>query len=194
MSSQEVAIDFRSRLLAEIPHMRAFARVLCRSDCEADDIVQTALMQAWAKQSSIRNPNFLRSWLFSIVRNAYYLERRRIRTRNAYLPSEADIDTYIAAPQISSSELSDVLREIERLPDATREAVLIVCVEGLTCEEAAHICGCPVNTIKSRVARARRVLAERLGITADETSSQSKVGRNKKGPTSEFEWRENSAD
>ena len=55
------------------------------------------------------------------------------------------------------------------MPADQREALILVGASGFSYEEAAHICGCAVGTIKSRVNRARTRLAELMSITgADE--------------------------
>ena len=59
-------------------------------------------------------------------------------------------------------EGSDVERELSALPEAFRQAVILVDLGELTYEEAAEVAGCPVGTIRSRLARARRQLAARL--------------------------------
>jgi DNA-directed RNA polymerase specialized sigma24 family protein len=59
-------------------------------------------------------------------------------------------------------EGSEVEREVSALPEEFREAVLLVDLGDLTYEEAAKVADCPVGTIRSRLARARRRLAERL--------------------------------
>jgi len=55
-----------------------------------------------------------------------------------------------------------VLKEIYTLPEARREAVLLVYGEGFAYSEAAHIIGIPIGTVMSRLAAARKTIAERL--------------------------------
>jgi RNA polymerase sigma-70 factor (ECF subfamily) len=57
---------------------------------------------------------------------------------------------------------SEVERELFALPESFREAIVLVDLGELTYEEAADVAGCPVGTIRSRLARARRQLATRL--------------------------------
>jgi RNA polymerase sigma-70 factor (ECF subfamily) len=57
-------------------------------------------------------------------------------------------------------QLRDVQRAIDALPDEQREALLLVCVEDLTYREAAEILAVPIGTIMSRLARARKRIAD----------------------------------
>ena len=73
---------------------------------------------------------------------------------------------------VESARLSEITELIGGLPAARREAFLLTAVAGLSYDEAAAVCGCPVGTIRSRVARARAQLIEALGATeqiADDT-------------------------
>jgi RNA polymerase sigma-70 factor, ECF subfamily len=57
-----------------------------------------------------------------------------------------------------------MLRALGKLPADQREALLLIVAEGLSYEDAAHVCGVPVGTIKSRVNRARARLAQVLAV------------------------------
>jgi hypothetical protein len=59
-------------------------------------------------------------------------------------------------------ELSDAARALNALPDCQREPLILVAAGGLSYEEAAGICGTPVGTTKSRVARARAAMTKSL--------------------------------
>jgi RNA polymerase sigma-70 factor (ECF subfamily) len=59
-------------------------------------------------------------------------------------------------------ELSDATRGLRELPEGQREALILVAAAGFSYEEAAEICGVPVGTVKSRVARGRIALAAML--------------------------------
>ncbi|MBI3705561.1 MAG: RNA polymerase subunit sigma, partial [Rhizobiales bacterium] len=61
-------------------------------------------------------------------------------------------------------EFREFREALAQLPADQREALILVGASGFSYEEAAHICGCAVGTIKSRVNRARTRLAELLSI------------------------------
>jgi RNA polymerase sigma-70 factor (ECF subfamily) len=107
-------------------------------------------------------------WLFSILRSIWLneLRSRRLRLGGGFVDaSEAlavdgghEIETNIFAAQ--------VLREVGGLPEAQREAVLLVYVEGLTYREASEILTVPIGTVMSRLAAARSTLAKLRGDAA----------------------------
>ena len=68
------------------------------------------------------------------------------------------------AEQENASTLKVVWERIGNLPEAQRQALILVGAEGRTYEEAASALGCQVGTVKSRVSRARAVLALELGV------------------------------
>jgi RNA polymerase sigma-70 factor (ECF subfamily) len=59
-------------------------------------------------------------------------------------------------------ELGDMARALRLLPDAQREALVLVAAGGVSYEDAAQICNVAIGTVKSRVARARKALADLL--------------------------------
>jgi RNA polymerase sigma-70 factor, ECF subfamily len=151
---------FRSELEPLISHMRAFARSLCGDPAEADDLVQESLAKAWKARSAYEPGTHLKSWLFTIVRNQFYSEKRK-SWRQAPLDIEVAERTLVAPNDPAGAlELDEVRRAMMLLPDDQREALILIAVAGLPYDEAALICDCAVGTVKSRVSRARVRLAQ----------------------------------
>ncbi len=69
-------------------------------------------------------------------------------------------DLELRATQETYIEFRDVLNALGRLVPKQREAMILIVAEGLSFEEAAAVCNCPVGTVKSRFSRARRHLIE----------------------------------
>lgn len=154
--------DFQRALTDVVPHLRAFARGLCGCRDRADDLVQEAMMRAWAARDRFCAGTNFKAWTFTILRNAFYSEARRARFTGDY--DEAVAERVLRAPssQESAIELSDVLRALHAVPDSYREALMLVAVGSLTYEEIADICGIALGTVKSRICRARAMLAHVL--------------------------------
>lgn len=150
--------DFKRELTEVIPHLRAFARGLCGRPDMADDLVQEAMMKAWAAQERFEPGTSMRAWTFVILRNAYLTDMRRNRFRGEYDENVAERILTAPADQEEPLHLSDMHRALLTLPPERREALLLVGAGGFSYEEAATICGCAVGTIKSRVGRARAAL------------------------------------
>jgi len=154
--------DFRTDLLNLIPFLRAFARSLCGHRDFADDLAQDTLVKAWQSQDSFVPGTNLKAWLFTILRNQYYSDRRRAWRQVAWSDDAADLIPAQEGDQESSSDLSDAVRAMWQLSSEQREALILVGAGGFSYEQAAAISGCAVGTVKSRVARARRALIELL--------------------------------
>jgi len=154
--------DFQQDLVALIPNLRAFSRTLCRHRDLAEDLAQDALAKAWRCRGQFEPGTNLKAWLFTILRNQYYSYKRRAWRETHWDEIKGD---RIAAPpdaQLWSLELSDTAHALRTLPDAQREALILIGAAGFSYGEAAKICATPVGTVKSRVARGREALIQSL--------------------------------
>jgi RNA polymerase sigma-70 factor, ECF subfamily len=154
----------RDVMLAAVPSLRAFAISLCGNVDRADDLVQEALLRAWANLDSFEPGTNMSAWLFTILRNLFRSEYRK-RRREVEDADGSYAESLTSLPdQTSHLELDEFRRALDQLPPDQRESLILVGASGFSYEEAAHICGCAVGTIKSRVNRARSRLAEILSI------------------------------
>lgn len=153
----------RNALLAELPRLRRYARMLVGEAAQADDLVQDCLVRAIANLDRWREGTNMRAWLFTIMRNVLFNDIRRAK-RSPFLDAGAEIvDTVpVASEQDSRLSLRDMDRAFAQLSPDQREIVLLIAVEGLDYEEAAHVLEVPVGTVKSRLSRARQDLRLRL--------------------------------
>lgn len=159
--------DPRDEITTHLGPLRAFARTLAPNRDKADDLVQETLIKALANIDSFEPGTNMRAWLLTILRNSYFSDRRRSWREETELDErlleglsrQPDHDGWLA--------LSDFARAFMALPATQREALGLVGLQGLSYAEAAQISGCAVGTIKSRVARARGVLSENLGLGSD---------------------------
>lgn len=154
--------QFRQDILALIPHLRAFARNLCHGADMAEDLAQEALVKAWRSQHYFEPGTNLKAWLFTILRNEFYSQRRRSWRQTHWDEVKAGRIATPPDPQFWALQLSDTERGLRDLPDGQREALVLVAAAGFSYEEAAEICGTAVGTVKSRVARGRLALADIL--------------------------------
>ncbi len=150
---------FRNDLVALIPHMRAFSRSLTGDAAAADDLAQEALAKAWDKRSSFEPGTNLKAWVFMIVRNQFFSDKRRSWRSQPLDPEVAERTLVATTNPMATLELDEVRRALLRLPEDQREALILIGAGSLSYEEAAEICGAAVGTIKSRVSRARDRLA-----------------------------------
>lgn len=165
---RKVSAGLRQSLVAEMANLRAFAVSLCGDKDRADDLVQETLFKAWNHLDSFREGTNLKAWLFTILRNTYFSERRK--RRREVQDAEGTYAARLSArpEQHGHMDLQDFRSLLGRLPDDQREALVLVGAAGFSYEEAAEICGCAVGTIKSRVNRARNRLGTMLGLAGVE--------------------------
>jgi RNA polymerase sigma-70 factor (ECF subfamily) len=154
----------RQEMLASIPHLRAFAISLTGSVDRADDLVQETLLRGLDKLEQFSAGTSMQAWLFTILRNQFFTQLRR-RSREMEDPDGLISAKLVVLPeQEGCVSHADLLAALTRLPVAQREALLLVAAEGASYEEAARLCETNIGTIKSRVNRARRRLAELLAL------------------------------
>jgi len=129
---------------------------------EADDLTQEVYVRAWTALPAWRGAASARTWLLAIARRACadtLRAARRRRLLGARLRPPADVPD--PAGEVALHALLATLR-----PDR-RVAFVLTQLLGLSYAEAAQVCGCPVGTVRSRVARARTDLIDQLaGQTA----------------------------
>src|SRR5258708_7656611 len=82
--------DFRKDLLGLIPFLRAFSRSLCGDRELADDLAQEALAKAWQSRDTFRAGSNLKAWLFTILRNQFYSDRRRASRQPPWADAAAE--------------------------------------------------------------------------------------------------------
>lgn len=160
--------DFGDQLIAFLPNMRRFALSLARSPDIADDLVQQACERALSNRSGFQPGTRFDAWMFRIVRNLWIDRVRRARTAG---PTDdvserhdlvgEDGEQVVAA----RSALASVRDALDAMPAEQREIIMLVCVEDLSYRETAEALDIPIGTVMSRLARARKRLAELTGIT-----------------------------
>jgi RNA polymerase sigma-70 factor (ECF subfamily) len=151
-----------------------FALRLTRGSDNASDLVQETFLRAYRTFGSFRPGTNAKAWMFKILYSIHVNEAKRRARRpattsmdSAYDDGPMEIADWSGTAEILTNPAIDwegsiVEQEVSALPREFREAVLLVDLGELTYEEAAMVAGCPVGTIRSRLARARRRLAERL--------------------------------
>jgi RNA polymerase sigma factor (sigma-70 family) len=159
-------LDLRSRddaIERHVPALRRFARSLERDKDRADDLVQECLVRALSAWPTLRSSDRLRSWLFSILYNAFLMQVRHSKREAAMLSLESAAPPDQAFDHASVLGASDVLRAIGCLSEEHRAVLLLVSVEDMTYAETAQTLGIPIGTVMSRLSRAREQLRNILG-------------------------------
>jgi RNA polymerase sigma factor (sigma-70 family) len=161
---QTLAFDFRDDIIKALPALRTFALSLAGDVNRADDLVQETFVKAWVNQARFKPGTNFTAWLFTILRNQFYTDLRKTRREVEDVDGTHASQMTSLSDQEDASTLKVVWEQLGTLPDAQRQALLLVGAEGHTYEEAATMLGCQVGTVKSRVSRARSSLLDTLGV------------------------------
>jgi RNA polymerase sigma-70 factor, ECF subfamily len=161
----------RSELFEQtvLPHLDSaynLARWLAGNDHDAQDVAQEASLRAFRYFGSFRGEN-ARSWLLSIVRNAFYTWLRKNRPEKTVEINDEtlDIEDASANAEMANPQFADadaVRRAIAELPVEFREIVILREMEGFSYKEIAELAEVPIGTVMSRLARARKLLQKSL--------------------------------
>jgi RNA polymerase sigma-70 factor (ECF subfamily) len=128
---------------------------------EAEDLTQETFLRALRSLPSFAGRSTARTWLLAIARRvaADHVRAALARPRIAVTPSWEQAAETAAVRRGGDLEDGVVLRGLlDGLAPERREAFVATQILGLSYVEAAQVCGCPVGTIRSRVARAREDL------------------------------------
>jgi RNA polymerase sigma-70 factor (ECF subfamily) len=147
---------------------------------EAEDLVQETYQRAFQAWRQLKDPARCRAWLYQIMRRLFIDAYRRKRATPELIVIEGGSETddpLLAIPVGSFEEeairrlsAEEIRRALSVLPEELRTALLLHSLEGFTYPEIAEILGCPVSTVRTRIARARQKLLLKLHSRARATS------------------------
>lgn len=161
--------DPRTELAKHLRSLRAFAISLTRNISAADDLVQETVLKAWANIEKFDPATNMQAWLFTILRNTFYSTLRKTR-REVADPEGIHAAGMVSLPAHDGKlAMNDFEAAFSQLSPEHREVLVLVGASGFSCEEAADMMGVAVGTVKSRASRARRRLAEILGLGEGES-------------------------
>jgi len=151
--------------LAYADALHNLARYLTANESEAEDLVQETYARALRGADGFTPGTNLKAWLFRILRNTFISVYRRQRND----PTVGGLDTVDSGVYAARDDTwlrgklvaEDIERAMLSLTEDARTVILLD-LEGLTEAEAAAVLGCPVGTVKSRLARARAALRQQL--------------------------------
>ena len=151
------------------PRLWRYAVALTGRRDWADDLVQSTCVRAMEKSELFQIGTHLDRWLFTMAQRIWLneLRSRKVREGGGLVPVE---DTPIPdnKPDAETNILArDVLSKVQGLPDAQRQAVFLVYVEGFSYKDAAEMMDIPIGTVMSRLAAGRKRLNAQLNDVRD---------------------------
>lgn len=139
---------------------------LTRSPDDALDLTQDTFLRAYQSIDRWRPDALFRTWLFRIARNAAFdLLRRDKRVEFVELEEDAEIADMGVGPEsvLETTQRYRLLESaLETLPAEHREILLLREIEEMSYEEIAQVLDLAMGTVKSRIARARAALIDRM--------------------------------
>jgi len=167
------AARFKAEVLVHLDAATNLARWLLRNPVEAEDVVQEAVLRAYAYFSTFRGVN-ARAWLLQIVRNTAYAAMKRTKgihmvnlqddqgdrdehARGVDLVDPAGDPEMLLMQREATRQIDDLLAQ---LPVELRECIVLRELQELSYREIAEITGVPIGTVMSRLWRGRRLLSE----------------------------------
>jgi RNA polymerase sigma-70 factor (ECF subfamily) len=146
-----------------------------RDSGDAEDVTQEAFIKAYRALPAFRGDSAFYTWLYRIgintAKNHLITQGRRAPTSTALDAEEAeDFEDASLLHEVSTPEnelmskqvASVVNASLQQLPDDLRTALTLREIEGLSYEEIAAVMNCPIGTVRSRIFRAREVVATNL--------------------------------
>jgi RNA polymerase sigma-70 factor, ECF subfamily len=178
---------FELEAIPELDALRQFSLRLCRDEQRSQDLVQETLLKACRYFHTYRKGSNCRAWLFQICKNSYIngFRRKRYETvpvdfqvehassgagmdeDQVYSNRASPVDESFARMEgyLLTDEVATALAELS--PDY-QTALILSDVEGYTYEEIAAFTCAPIGTVRSRIHRARKLLAHSLAGYARE--------------------------
>jgi RNA polymerase sigma factor (sigma-70 family) len=151
----EVLVDrYRARLLA-------FCRHMLRSVEDAEDVFQEVLVNAYRAIRADDRPIAVKPWLYRIARNRCLNEMRKGSAAGVESMDVFEAPGPTAGETVERREhLNEIVRDVKRLPEQQRAALMLREMEGLGYQQIAHVLETTVPSVKSLLVRARMGLAE----------------------------------
>jgi RNA polymerase sigma-70 factor (ECF subfamily) len=144
--------------------LRRYAHALVGGSAHADDIVQETLKRALHYLRDGKEILNLRAYLFTMLHHVHIDHIKREKRAGELLPIDEEMQLAVPPPQLGYLQCREVAAAIRALPDEQREVLLLVALEGMSYQDATEILGVPIGTIMSRLNRARKAVADRLGM------------------------------
>jgi RNA polymerase sigma-70 factor (ECF subfamily) len=166
--------------LLVIKYQRKLARLLSqfiRDAAEVEDVAQETFIKAYRALPSFRGESAFYTWLYRIgintAKNFLVTQGRRAPTMTSAGLDIEDAENFEEGSQLRemntpeselmSKQIAETVNQtLQELPEELRTAITLREIEGISYEEIATIMNCPIGTVRSRIFRAREIIAEKL--------------------------------
>ena len=159
-------------------YQRKLGRLLSRfirDPAEVEDVAQEAFIKAYRALPSFRGDSAFYTWLYRIgintAKNYLVAMGRRAPTTTEFDSEEAENfedgdqlrDLNTPEAELMTRQIAATVNQtMEELPEELRTAITLREIEGMSYEDIANVMKCPIDTVRSRIFRARETIADRL--------------------------------
>jgi len=150
-------------LVSEMPKLRKFALRLTKNAHNAEDLLQSTMLRALEKQEYFEDETNLFSWTSKMMFNLFvsgYRQKKKFETQ--YDPAPYIDQMSVKPSQEAAVDLVTVNNSMKLLSAEHQEILLLVCIQGMSYEDASTKLRIPPGTVRSRLSRARDHLHEIL--------------------------------
>jgi RNA polymerase sigma-70 factor, ECF subfamily len=146
------------------PAMFRVAKSIVRDSSLAQDVVQESLFKAWQAATSFRGDSSLKSWALRITHNTAIstLRKRREDIRSPELMPEVDVLHTTDRQVAGRIMVDDLWKALDTLDPLSRTIVILREIEGMSYEDISESLQLPLPTVKTRLFRGRKLLANAL--------------------------------
>ena len=178
--------DLKRSILNCLDDLYRFAMSLCHNQTDAEDLVSDTVLKAMENSSKLNDKAKMKQWLFRILSNQFIDQRRKAK-RFPNLPldeSNDEPERFSLYEAVKTSNFTEngtpetaliqkfldenIQQAITNLPDVFRVALVLCDKEEMTYQEISVMLEVPVGTVRSRIARGRTILQQRLWQQAQE--------------------------
>jgi RNA polymerase sigma factor (sigma-70 family) len=167
------AIPFESMVQKESSSLRSLAMQLTKNIDDANDLVQDTVLKALKYQDKFSEGTNFKGWLFTIMKNSFINNYRRMVKRNTFL--DATDNTYFLDLPSHRTENQGELNFIRKDLDVAIKSLPIelkitfmLNIEGFKYHEIAEELNIPIGTVKTRIFVAKRILRKKLSVYGKE--------------------------
>ncbi|MCE1165516.1 MAG: sigma-70 family RNA polymerase sigma factor [Bacteroidetes bacterium] len=166
--------EFKKEAIPHIGLLYNYAYKMTGNSDDADDLLQETYLRAYRFFHKFEKGTNCKAWLFRIMKNLFINNYRKTQKT----PGQVDYDEIenffetIKSERLDTADLQEkvfnnllddeVTRALNSLQDDFKTVIILCDLEGLSYEEIADFVQCPIGTVRSRLHRARKLLAHKL--------------------------------
>ncbi len=168
-----LSVSFESMVKRELQAMKGLALQLTKNTDDANDLVQETVLKALRYQDKFSEGTNFKGWLFTILKNSFINNYRRMVKRNTFLDA-TDNTFFLDIPSHrieNQAELKFIRKDLEAAIDTLPtelKVTFMLNVEGFKYHEIAEELNIPIGTVKTRIFVARRILRKKLFVYGQE--------------------------